>query len=87
MKRKRISQIISNSKVDVFLTQESKLAFVNSSMINSLWSKEKVGWLNTSVNGRLGGLITKWREGFREEIFNFKGLGYLGVKVCRRGQF
>lgn len=64
IKRKRVSQILIKGKADIFLIQESKLVNMDSNIINSLWSNEKVGWSFSSSNVASGGLITMSREEF-----------------------
>lgn len=81
LKRKRISKIIKEGNAEIFLIQESKLNMVDQNLVNSLWSREKVGWSYSSLMTNSGGLITLWKEEGVEVIFSFKGEVYLGVKL------
>ncbi|XP_058784882.1 uncharacterized protein LOC131659750 [Vicia villosa] len=82
LKRKRISKIIKEGNAEIFLIQESKLNKVDHNLVKLLWNREKVGWSYSSSTGNSGGITTLWKEESVEEIFSFKGEGFLGVKLC-----
>ncbi|XP_058741126.1 uncharacterized protein LOC131613476 [Vicia villosa] len=85
LKRKRISKIIKEGNTEIFLIQEYKLNNMDQNLVKSLWNREKVGWSYSSSTGNSGGITTLWKEESVEEIFSFKGEGFLEVKLCSKG--
>lgn len=86
-KRKRIGQIVSKGKPNVFLLQESKLDFVNAEIIKGLWPNEEVGWSFLSSSRAFGWLITMWKIDSVEFVSSFRGEGFLGIKILHKGLY
>lgn len=43
IKRRRVSQITSKEKADLFLVQEDKLSYITKSVARSFWENSNVG--------------------------------------------
>ncbi|XP_058766616.1 uncharacterized protein LOC131640222 [Vicia villosa] len=80
-KRRRISNIISRGKADIFLLQETKLKSYSIGLANSFWSTESIGFLASDSEGLSGGLLILWKDSVCVVVHSFRGSGYLGVKV------
>ncbi|XP_058783306.1 uncharacterized protein LOC131657982 [Vicia villosa] len=53
----------------------------------SFWNVKGIGFSYSNSSGRLGGMITLWKEEEVEVIMSFKGEGYIGVKVNKNNNF
>ncbi|XP_058732644.1 uncharacterized protein LOC131604201 [Vicia villosa] len=52
---------------------------------NSFWRNSEIGFSFSNSEGRSGGLITLWKKSIMDVLFSFKGEGFLGLKVCWKG--
>lgn len=50
-KRKRINNIISTGKAEIFFIQESKLRVLKSSIMKSFWRNPDMGWSSNNAMG------------------------------------
>ncbi|XP_058756965.1 uncharacterized protein LOC131630196 [Vicia villosa] len=87
LKRKRINSLISKSKADVFLIQETKIRELQDFVAKSFWCGGDIGFSFSNSSGRSGGILTLWKEKALEVIFSFKGEGYLGIKFYKDNKF
>ncbi|KAI5414676.1 hypothetical protein KIW84_040231 [Lathyrus oleraceus] len=61
--------------------KESKFKVVDPVAVNSMWTNVDVGWSSSNVIGMSEGTITMWNLNSVEDIFSFKGEGFLGVEI------
>lgn len=53
--------------------QESKLKAINYSVINSLWSCNRIGWLENVADGASGGILILWENRVIHLVDQFVG--------------
>lgn len=49
-------------KLDVICFQETKLKFVNYSIVNSLWNYPLMGWVDLVSDGVSGDILSMWNK-------------------------
>ncbi|XP_058755940.1 uncharacterized protein LOC131629163 [Vicia villosa] len=81
VKRRRIHQIITSGKADVFLIQETKLRSCSEATAKSFWCEEGIEFSVTDSEGMSGGLIILWKASKVNVIGSFRGDGFLGIIV------
>ncbi|XP_058741852.1 uncharacterized protein LOC131614256 [Vicia villosa] len=81
VKRRRIHQIISKGRADLFLLQETKLKSCSESTAKSFWRVEDIEYSISDSVGMSGGQIILWNARKMKVVCSFRGAGFLGVKV------
>ncbi|XP_058784972.1 uncharacterized protein LOC131659864 [Vicia villosa] len=72
--------------VDICFIQESKLSNIDSVNVKSLWGEGDMKWSAKWSMGRSGGIITMWKVGLFEVLFNFVGDCFLGLALNWKGK-